>query len=199
MLRRNLLASFESISVSKFPAPGENLRDCDPNTTSKKFKECVESLKSKIADEASQTRKFGKIIVNSQNVDVLIRKFVQSLEEDGIVHLKSAVSQYEREVIDEAKQRFEESLRNAYKEVVVPVRDGLEKQLTEKKDALLDTFRKSTDNSYLAAAYRDEVLQNLKKFAEGEIETKKRENQHVMEMNQLRQERQEGVLRIILN
>lgn len=176
MLRENLLSSFESISVSIFSTPGENLRDLDPNATSKEFKKCLKLLKNKIGDQMSQPQKFGKTILKSQNVDVLMRKFIQSLEESGMVHLQSALTQYDREVIDEAKRRFEESLRNAYKEVVVPVRDGLEEQLTQKRDALLYTFINSTDNIDMGAAYRDEMLQNLKKFAEHEIEVKKREN-----------------------
>ena len=187
MLRENLLSSFESISVSIFSTPGENLRDLDPNATSKEFKKCLKLLKNKIGDQISQPQKFGKIILTSQNVNVLMRKFIQSLEESGTVHLQSALTQHDREVIEEAKRLFEESLRNAYKEVVVPVRDGLEEQLAQKRDALLNTFKNSTDNIGLGAVYRDEVLQNLKKFAEREIEVKKRENQLATEADRLRQ------------
>ena len=176
-LRRKLRSSFESISVSTFSIPSQNLRDLDCNAPSKEFQECVELLKNRILRQMSQPRKFGKTVVNSQSVDSLTRKFVQNLESGDIVHVKSAVSQYQREEIEKAQRDFQKYLREAYKEITDrPVTDRLEGQLTEIKEALLETFEKSTASIDLEADYKEEVRQNLIQFAEREIVVKKLEN-----------------------
>lgn len=179
-IRRKLRSSFESISVSIFPQPGENLRDLDPSTTSEEFQARVDGLKKKILGQMSQPRKFGKTVVNSQSVDSLARKFVKNLENGCVVHVKSAVSRYQREEIEKAKRLCEEHLREAYKKINLPVIYGLEKQLTQAKDAPFETFRKSTANIDLEDAYKDEVLQNLIQYAEHEIDVKKKDNRLVI-------------------
>lgn len=78
-VREKLLSSFESIIVSIFPAPCEDVHDLDPNTTSEEFKESVKELKDAILDQMSQPRSFGTVVVNSRNVDVLVKKFVEEL------------------------------------------------------------------------------------------------------------------------
>ena len=180
-LRRKLHSSFESISVSTFSIPSQNLRDLDCNASSKEFQECVERLKDKILRQMSQPRKFCKTVVNSQSVDSLARQFVQKLENGDIIRVKSAVRQYQREEIEKAKRDFEKCLREAYEKIDLPVTDGLEGQLTETKEVLLKTFKKSTANIDLEAAYRDEEFQNLIRFAEREIDVKKNENQLLIE------------------
>ena len=180
-LRGKLSSSFESISVAIFPIPSQNLRDLDRNAPSKEFQERVELLKNKILRQMSQPRTFGKTVVNSQSVYSLARQFVQKLENGDIVDVKSAVSQYQREEIEKAKRNFEKCLREAYEKIDLPVTDGLEGQLTEKKEVLLKTFEKSTANIGLEAVYRDEEFQDLIRFAEHEIDVKKNENQLLIE------------------
>jgi hypothetical protein len=175
-VREKLLSSFESINVSIFPAPCEDVHDLDPNTTSEEFRESVKELKDAILDQMSQPRSFGTVVVNSQNVDVLVKKFVEELEEGDIVHVKSVVSQLQRGVVDEAKRCFEENLIEAYKEIDVPVRDGLEELLTQERDALLDAFEQNTAKVDLEAVYKDEVLEDLEHFADRELEAKRKEN-----------------------
>ena len=142
MLRRKLRFSFESISVAFFSIPGQNLHDLDCNAPSKEFQKRVERLKNQILRQMSQPRKFGKTLVNSQSVDSLARKFVQNLESGDIVHVKSAVSQYQREEIEKAKRNFEKCLREAYEKIDLPVTDGLEGQLTGKKRSPSQNVRK---------------------------------------------------------
>ena len=177
-LRRKLHSSFESISVAIFSIPSQNLRDLDCNAPSKEFQKCVELLKNKILRQMSQPRKFGKTVVNSQSVDSLARQFVQKLENGDIVDVKSAVSRHQREEIEKAKRDFEKCLREAYEKIDLPVTDGLVGQLTEIKDALLKTFKKSTANIDLEADYKGEVRQNLIQFAECEIFVKELENNY---------------------
>ena len=172
-LRKKLRSSFESISVAIFSIPSQNLRNLDCNSPSKEFQECVEVLKNKILRQMSQPRKLGKTAVNSRSVDSLARQFVQKLENGDIVDVKSAVSQHQREEIEKAKREFEKCLTGDYQKIDLPVTDGLEVQLTEIKDALLKTFKKSTANIDLEVAYKTEVLRNLIQFAEREINAMK--------------------------
>jgi hypothetical protein len=87
------------------------------------------------------------------------------------------VCQLQRGVVDEAKRRFEENLIKAYKEIDVPVRDGLEKLLVKERNAHLDAFKNSTEKIDLEAAYREEVLEYLDRFADRELDAKRKENQ----------------------
>ncbi len=168
---------FESINVCFFPAPCKDVQDLDPNTTSEEFKESVKDLKEAILGQLSEPRRFGSVVVSSQNVDVLVKKFVKELEDGDIVHVKSAVCQLQREVVDEAKRIFEESLINAYKQIDVPIKAGLEELLTEERDTLLDAFRKSTAKVDLEAVYRDDVLEHWTVFADRKLDVKRKENQ----------------------
>ena len=182
-LRRKLHSFFKSISVSTFPIPSQNPGDLDCNAPSTKFQECVELLKNEILCHMSQPRKFGKTLVNSQSVDSLTHKFVQNLESGDIVHVKSAVSQYQREEIEKAKRDFEKGLKEAYEKIGLPVDEDevvLDDQLTQKRDHLLETFQNSTANIDLEDVYKTEVFQNLIQFAELEIYAKKLENQAVI-------------------
>ncbi len=176
-IREKLLSSFESVNVSILPVPCEDVQDLDPNTTSEEFKESVKDLKEAILGQLSEPRRFGSVVVSSQNVDVLVKKFVKELEDGDIVHVKSAVCQLQREVVDEAKRIFEESLINAYKQIDVPIKAGLEELRTEERDTLLDAFRKSTAKVDLEAVYRDDVLEHLDRFADRELDVKRKENQ----------------------
>ena len=175
-IREKLLSSFESIDVCIVPVPCEDVQNLDLSTTSDEFQESVKELKNGILGQMSKPRRFGSLVVSSQNVDVLVKTFVKELEDGDIVHVKSAIGQLQREVVDEAKRKFQESLIKAYKEVDVPVVDGLEKLLTGKRDAIFDVFMKSTAKVDLEAVYRDDVLEDLDRFADREFEAKKNEN-----------------------
>ena len=176
-IRQKLLSSFEDISIFFFSLPGENLCDLNPKTTSKKFKEDVRQLKKKILRQMSEPRKFGANDVTSQNVDDLVRIFVKKLEDGKIIHVKSAVMQYQHEEINKEKHCFEENLEEYYKKIDVPVKDGLKKKLTEKTDALLETFKNKTANIDLEVKYREEVLELLKHFARKRMDDKMKQNQ----------------------
>ena len=176
-IRRKLRSSFESIDVAIFSNPGQNLRDLDCNAPSNEFQKRVELLKNKILCQMSQPRNFGKTVVNSQSLDSLVRKFVQNLENGEIVHVKSAVSQYQRKEIEKAEQKFEKCLTEAYKEIDLPVTDGLEGQLTRKNDELLEKFIDKTASIDLEVEYRKTVLERLNHFARKGMDDKMRENQ----------------------
>ena len=176
-IREKLLSSFETINVSVFPAPCEDLHDLDPDITSEDFKECVKKLKDTILNQMEQPRRFGTDVVNSQNVDLLVRKFVKELEDGNIVNVKSVLSQIQRGVVDKAKRCFEKNLIKAYNDINVPVTKGLNELLTKKRSALFDVFKKSTEKVDLEVVYRDDALEDLDHFADRQFDSKTRENQ----------------------
>jgi hypothetical protein len=176
-VREKLLSSFEDVHVLIFPVPCEDLHNIQPNTTCQRFQKAVNELKDVILGQMSEPRSFGTVVVNSQNVDGLVRKFVKELEDGDIVHVTSVVCQLQRGVVDEAKRRFEENLIKAYEEIDVPVRDGLEKLLVKERNAHLDAFKNSTEKIDLEATYREEVLEYLDRFADRELDAKRKENQ----------------------
>ena len=135
----------------------------------------------------SKSRNIGTTVINSHNVDSLVHKFAKQLEDGDIIRVKSAVKQYQHEQINKAKRCLEENLREAYKKVDLPVTDGLEEQLTQLNIVHLESFKKSTDYIDL----EPDSLQHLDDFAKREMAVKKKENQLVMENNQLREK---GVL-----
>ena len=175
-IREKLRSSFESIKVSVFPVPCEDVQDLDPSTTSNEFQKSVRQLKDTILGEISQPRRFGSLVVSCHNVDFLVRNFVKELEDGDIVHVKSAISQLQRKIVDEAKHSFDKSLVKAYKEIGVPLRAGLEELLAQKKDTLLDAFRNSTAKVDLETIYREDVLEHLERFADRELDAKRKEN-----------------------
>ena len=183
-LRRKLRSTFESISVSILSLPAQNLYDLDPSNTSEEFQERVDLLKNEILRQMSEPRKFGTNAVNFQNVDSLVRIFVKQLEDVNFVHVQSAVMQYQLEEINKEKQCFEESLEEYYEEIDLPVIDGLEEQLTQKKEVLLEKFKNKTANIDLEVKYRETVLERLKHFARTRMDDKMRENQRVIEAEQ---------------
>lgn len=175
-MRKKLLSSFESIIVSVFPVPSKEVQDLNPSTTSEEFQKCVKELKDAILGRLNQPRRFGNLVVSCQNVDFLVKKFVQELEDGDTVHVKSAISQLQRKIVDEAKHRFEKSLVKAYTEIDVPLRAGLEELLIQKKDTLLDAFRNSTARVDLETIYKEDVVEHLDRFADRELDAKRREN-----------------------
>lgn len=186
-LRKKLLSTFESISVSIFPIPGQNLRDLDPSTASEEFQKRVDQLKNDTLRQMCEPRKFGTNAVNSQNVDSLVRTFVKQLEDGNIVHVKSAVRQYQHEEIDNEKRCFEESLEEYCKKIDVPVKDELESQLIQENYKLLEKFKDKTANIDLEVEYRDKVLERLKNFARNRMNEKMRENQLIIEATKAKQ------------
>ena len=183
-----MLSSFESITVSICAAPGKNLPNLKPNTTSAEFQKCVNQLKNKILDQMSQPRNIGTTVINFHNVDRLVHKLAKQLENGDIIRVKSAVKQYQHEQINKARRCFEENLREAYKKVDLAVTDGLEEQLTQLKIEHLESFKVSTDHIDLKP---DTLQDELDDFAKREMAVKKKEIQLVMENNQLREK---GVL-----
>ena len=186
-----MLSSFESIDVSIFPKPTENLRDLDLNTTTEDFHARIELLKNKTLQLISQPRRFGNTFVNSQNVERLVRNFAQNLD-NGTFHVKSAVRRYQREEIDRETRNFEKNFAIAYNKIHLPVTDGLAEQLMQTKHALLDSFKERTASIDLETGYRDEEFERLKSAADEKIDFKKRENRLIMEKNQLHEK---GVVR----
>ncbi|XP_046851562.1 uncharacterized protein LOC124444914 isoform X2 [Xenia sp. Carnegie-2017] len=176
-LRKKLLSSFESINVCFFPAPSEDLRELHIDSTSPEFKEALNELNGVIMDEVSEPRRFGTVVVNAENAEFLLKKFVKEMKDGDIVHVKSVITQLQRGVVDEAKRDFEESLIKAFKDIHVPVKSGIEKTLSQKRDSLLDEFRKNTDKVDLEQMYKDDVLEDLENFADREIDLKRKENQ----------------------
>ena len=179
-IREKLLSSFESVDVSILPVPcdtsNEEIRDLDFLKTSEEFQEGVHELKKTILDQMKEARYFGNTIVHSENANFFVEKFVQELQEGDVVHLKSAVAQFQRGIVNAAKRLFEETLVKAFEEIDVPVMDGIEKMLTQQKDARLKAFEESTAKVDVEATYRDEVLEKLEEFSDREVETKRREN-----------------------
>ena len=176
-LRKKLLSCFESINVCFFPAPSEDLRELHIDSTSPEFKEALNELNGVIMDEVSEPRHFGTVVVNAKNAEFLLEKFVKEMKDGDIVHLKSVITQLQRGVVDEAKRHFEESLIKAFKDIHVPVKSGIEETLSQKRNSLLDEFRKSTDKVDLEQMYKDDVLENLENFADRELDSKRKENQ----------------------
>ena len=177
MIREKLLLSFESINVSVFPAPNEEVQDLDICTTSEEFQERVKELKNAMLGQLCQPRRFGSLVVSSKNLDFLVAKFVKQLEDGDVVHVKSAISQLQRKIVDEAKNSFEQNFVEAYKEIHVPLKAAeLEKMLTKQRDTLLETFKKSTANVDLETIYREDVFENLDRFADRELDAKRKEN-----------------------
>ncbi|XP_046851563.1 uncharacterized protein LOC124444916 [Xenia sp. Carnegie-2017] len=176
-LRKKLLSSFESINVCFFPAPSEDLRELHIDSTSPEFKEALNELNGVIKDDVSEPRRFGTVVVNAENAEFLLEKFVKEMKDGDIVHVKSVITQLQRGVVDEAKRHFEESLIKAFKNIHVPVKSGIEETLSQKRNSLLDEFRKSTDKVDLEQMYKDDVLENLENFADRELDSKRKENQ----------------------
>ena len=176
-VREKLLSSFESINVFILPTPCEDVRDLDLHTTSEEFQERIKELKSIILGQMYMPRSFGTVVLNFDNVDTLVQSFVEKLEDGDIVHVKSVVSQLQRAIVDEAKRSFEESLREAYQKIDVPVKEGLEEVLVDERDALLDEFWKVTAQVDLEDVYRDDILEGLENFADREMDAKRKENQ----------------------
>ena len=186
-IREKILSSFQSIDVCLIPVPCEDVRDLNLGATSEKFQKSVKELKIAILRQMSQPRRFGTFVVNLQNVDNLVRKFVKELEDGNIVHVKSAISQLQREVVDKAKRKFEGSLIKAYKEIHVPMKDGLERLLIQKRDAHLQEFTKSTEKIDLEAVYMDDARKYLYHFADRERDAKKKENQLAIQFKEAKQ------------
>ena len=186
-IREKLLSSFESINVSILPAPSDDVHNLDLINTSPEFQKSVKELKDVLLGQMSQPRRFGNVIVNSQNANVLLSEFVKQLEDGDIVHVTSVVSQLQRGVVDDARRCFEEGLIKSYKEIDVPVRDGLEELLNRKRDAFLDTFTKITEKIDLETSYRDEAVKYLDHFAERQLDAKRKENQLAIQIRKAEQ------------
>ena len=186
-IRKKLRSSFETINVSVFPAPCKDLQDLDQDITSEEFKECVKKLKDTILNQMKQPRRFGTDVVNSRNVDFLVRTFVKELEDGNIVNVKSVLSQIQRGVVDEAKHCFEKNLIKAYNDINVPVTKGLNELLTKKRSALFDVFNKSTEKVDLEVVYRDDALEDLEHFADRQFDSKTRENQLEIQTRKIKQ------------
>ena len=176
-IRQKLQSSFESINVAFLSTPPQNLRNLPPNAISKEFMNCVALLKGKILEKTSQPRKLSEIAVNSRNVDSLLKNFVQQLENDNTIRVKSAVTQYQRDEIDKAKQKFEDCLEEAYTKIDLPVKDGLKHKLTDARGALLESFRKNTAHIDLEVEYKSEVFEHLNNFARKKIDDMMEKNQ----------------------
>lgn len=143
-----------------------------------------------------QPRTFDNTVVLFQNFDSLVRELAKKLEEDGVVHPKSAVRQYQRDEIDSKNRNFKENLEMAYDHITLilddsPDTDGLENMLTEKKEEFLATFIQTTAFVDLETECRDKVFEELKHFADREITAKKIQHQLVTENRELRKK---GVL-----
>ena len=184
-IREKLLSSFESIDISIFPAPcdtsNDELRDLHLRQTSQEFQESVKQLKDKVLHQMSRPRYFGSTIVCPGNADSLVEKFIEELQTGDVVHVKSVVCQLQRDIVIDAKRGFEESLIEAFKEIDVPMRNGIEELLTRKRDVLLKEFEESTANVDLETVYRDEVLEELEEFSDRELEAKRRENRFAVQ------------------
>lgn len=177
-IRKKLLSSFESINVSVFPAPNEEVQDLHICTTSEEFQESVKELRDAMLGQLCQPRRFGSLVVSSQNLDFLVAKFVKQLEDGENVNVKSAISQLQCKIVDEAKNSFEQNLVKAYKEIHVSLNPAeLDKLLTKQRDTLLDSFKNSTANVDLEITYRRDAHENLDRFADREHEAKRKENQ----------------------
>ena len=174
-IRQKLRSSFESINVALLSTPYQDFRN--PNAMSKEFKDCVAMLKEEILKNTSQPRTLSEIAVNSRNVDSLLKNFVEQLENGNTVSVKSAVTQYQRDEIDKAKQKFEERLENAYKKIDLPVKDGLKDKLTDAREAILDSFTENTAHIDLEVEYKNEVHGHLKHFAREKIDDYMEKNQ----------------------
>ncbi len=72
-VREKLLSSFEDVHVFIFSVPCEDLHNLEPNTTCQQFQKAVNELKDVILGQMSEPRSFGTVVVNSQNVDGLVR------------------------------------------------------------------------------------------------------------------------------
>ena len=175
-IRQKLHSSFESINVTLLP-PRQNLRDLDPNHNSTEFQKCAAMLKEEIIKKTSQPRKLSGNAVNSRNVDSLLNHFVKQLENGDNISVKSAVTQYQRDEIDKAKQKFEERLEDDYTEIDLPVKDGLKDELTDAREALLDHFTVNTSHIDLEVEYKNEVYEHLKNFARKKIDDMMEKNQ----------------------
>ena len=114
---------------------------------------------------------------NSRNVDSLLKNVVEQLENGDTVSVKSAVTQYQRDEINKAKQKFEECLGKAYTKIDLPVKDGLEDELTDAREALLDSFTVNTSHINLEVEYKNEVYEHLKNFARKKIDDMMEKNQ----------------------
>ena len=181
MVREELLSSFESIQVFILPTPCEDARNLHLQTTSESFRTSIKEPKNIIYDQLSEPRSYGNVVVNFETVDVLVKTFVQNLEDGDIINFKSVVRQLQRGTVDEAKQCFEENLIKAYNKIDVPVKDGLEEQLIRNRDALLEKFRKGTTQVDLEEEYRNSALKNLEDFSARELDNKRKENQSAIE------------------
>ena len=174
-IRQKLRSSFESINVAFLSTPSQNLRN--PNAISKEYQKCVATLKEEILKKTSHPRKLSENAVNSRNVDSLVKNFVEQLENRKTIRVKSAVTQYQCDEINEAKQKFEECLEEAYTKIDLPVEDGLEDELTDVKEKLLDSFTKNTAHIDLEVEYKNEVYEHLKNFARKRIDDMMEKNQ----------------------
>ena len=174
-IRQKLRSSFESINVAFLSTPCQDPRNL--NAISKEYQKCVAMLKKEILKNTSQPRKLSENAVNSRNVDSLLKNFVKQLENRNTIRVKSAVTQYQRDEIDEAKQKFEECLEKAYTKIDLPVKDGLRGKLTEVKETHLDSFTKNTAHIDLEVEYKNKVYEHLKNFARKKIDDMMEKNQ----------------------